>query len=190
MQSTQEEIDIDRLVDEAFDRAERKKAQKLFPPADADVDEINPPVLRRILGDSPSARVLDFLCFLRNFRLLSYRNSQKFRSGMEDPALCLASARNIRHRNNDKRDRTAKINRLNPDSKIAKALNLLNLDIAFYDARMIVKEQESKQEVIRKNSFPLRCGTPFYFEYLLVTDLVKDEKETEEKIERLPELAW
>jgi len=36
----------------------------------------------------------------------------------------------------------AKMYRLNPDSKIAKALNLLNLDIAFYVARKMAKQRE------------------------------------------------
>ena len=140
MQSTQEETDIDRLVDEAFDKAEGRKALKLLPPTDADVEEINPPVLRRILGDSPSARVLDFLCLYGTYDYSLTEIARNSGVGWKTlhsvwPRLekygIVTMTREIGR---------AKMYRLNPDSKIAKALNLLNLDIAFHDAKMMTEK--------------------------------------------------
>jgi hypothetical protein len=122
---------IDRLVDEAFDKVE-KKAQ--LPPKNADVEEINPPVLRRVLGDSPTARILDFLCLYGTF---DYSLTEIARnSGVGWKTLHSVWPRLERYGivTMTREIGRAKMYRMNPDSKIAKALNLLNLDIAFYDA--------------------------------------------------------
>lgn len=131
MQSTQE-IDIDRLVNEAFDKAERK-AQ--FPPTKGDVEEINPPVLRKMLGDSPTARVLDFLCLYGAF---DYSLTEIARnSGVGWKTLHTVWPRLEKYGivSMTREIGRAKMYKINPDSKIAKAMNLLNLEIAFFDAK-------------------------------------------------------
>ena len=141
MHSTQE-IDIDRLVDEAFDKAEKKAH---LPPKNTDVEQINPPVLRRVLGDSPIARVLDFLCLYGTF---DYSLTEIDRnSGVGWKTLHTVWPRLEKYGvvTMTREIGRAKMYRMNPDSKIAKALNLLNLDIAFYDVKMKMTKSSERR---------------------------------------------
>jgi hypothetical protein len=132
MKSTKEENE--RLVDLAFDKAESKAE---LPLPKADPKEINPAVLRRIFGDSPAARVLDFLCLYGAFDYslteiarnsgVGWKTLHSVWPRLEKYGIVIMTRKIGR----------AKMYRMNRNSKIAKALNLLNLEIAFSDAKKV-----------------------------------------------------
>ena len=127
------ESELDKVFKEAEQRVLSDRGKKKL--TGKQVAEINPAVLRRLLGDSASARVLDFLSLYGSF---DYSFTETARNSGVDwktlhtvwPALeryeIVKMTRQIGR---------AKLYKINPDSPIARALKLLNLEIAFFDAK-------------------------------------------------------
>src|SRR5487761_1575126 len=88
-----QQIDIERLVDDAFDKA-GKKAQFRHQTKMWKRSTICP---GEDIWDSSRARVLNFSFPLWSIRLFTYGNSQKLGHRLEDFAHYLAPVREIRH---------------------------------------------------------------------------------------------
>ena len=126
-----EESEIDAL----FEQIEKKVVSSAS--KNEDTTKINPSVLRRLLGDNPTARILDFLSLYDSFDYSLTdiaKNSGVSWKTLHNVWPFLEKYEVVKMTRQIGR---AKMYKLNPDSKIARALKLLNLEIAFFDAKKI-----------------------------------------------------
>jgi len=111
------------------------------------MSDANPPVLRRLFGDSAVAKLLDFLTLYREFDYPKTEISENAEVAWKTLYRIWPI---LEKYNLVKPTRTigrAKMYKLNTENPVAKALSALAHEIAMFDANKIVKEELAKAEV-------------------------------------------
>jgi len=111
------------------------------------MSEANPPVLRRLFGDSAIAKVLDFLTLYREFDYPKTEISQNSEVAWKTLYRVWPILEKYELVKPTRRIGRAELFKLNTENPIAKALSALAHEVAKFDADKIVKEELAKAEV-------------------------------------------
>jgi hypothetical protein len=108
-------------------------------------EEVNPPTIQRIFGDSTMARVLDFLTLYRRLDYSKTDIAKNSSVGWKTLFRLWPTLEKYGLVKMTRRIGRAQLYRLNMENPIAKTLTQLALQIADHDNEPIIKEQLAKE---------------------------------------------